>query len=311
MSHLTPFQPVLITGASGLLGANLVPDWIARGWSPIALYSAHPVSLEVPAFSVDLCDAPRVNQLIQRHKPGAIVHCAAATNVDWCEDHPAECYRLNVDASRTLAEAAKAVGARFVYISTDAVFDGELGNYQETDTVSPINVYAKSKALAERAVTEVLPESLIVRTNIYGWNLQDKLSLAEWMLRNFEMGAHFKGFDDVVFSPILVNDLADILAEMMTENLTGIFHVAASESCTKFAFAEEIAGLFGMNRNLVERSQVDGAPLRAARPRNISLQTAKVTGTLGRRTPSIREGLERFKSLRAGGYTARLKAAGL
>lgn len=302
-------RPVLITGASGLLGANLVLEWLARGWSPTALYRKHAVSLGVPAFAIDLCDRQRVRELIEKERPRWIVHCAAATNVDWCEDHPTECHQVNVDASRYLAEAAKAVGARFIYISTDAVFDGNGSNYAETDAVCPVNVYAKSKVLAEQVVNETLPESLIVRTNIYGWNLQDKLSLAEWMLKNFEFGTRFQGFDDVIFSPILANDLADALAEMMARELTGTFHVAGSESCSKFAFAEKIAEVFGLDRSLVERSQVDEIPLRAKRPRNMSLNVAKVRQALGHRTPGIREGLVRFKLLRANGSVERLKTS--
>jgi dTDP-4-dehydrorhamnose reductase len=301
----------MITGASGLLGSNLVLEWLSRGWSPIALYGRHPVSFAVPSFAIDLRDTKRTAELVQSRKPTWIVHAAAATNLDWCEDHRAECFELNVDASRNLADAAKACGARFVFISTDSVFDGSLGNYKESDPVSPVNVYARSKVLAEAAVAEALPESLIVRTNIYGWNLQDKSSLAEWMLKQFESATRFSGFDDVVYSPILVNDLADCLAELMLRNLHGIFHAVGSESCTKFEFAEHLADTFGQDRHLVERSHIERAPLRAPRPRNTSLAITKLRQALGHGTPGTREGLARFKELRTNGFLARLKAASL
>jgi len=304
-------EPVLITGASGLLGANLVLNWLQLGWPATALYCKHPVSFGVPSFGVDLCDAKRIRDLVEHQRPAWIVHSAAATSVDWCEDHPAECYRVNVDASRNLAAAAKAVGARFAYISTDAVFDGSKGSYKESDLVCPLNVYARSKVLAEQAVTELLPESLIIRTNIYGWNLQDKLSLAEWMLKNFETKTQFQGFDDVVFSPILVNDLASLLAQMLIQDLKGVFHVAGSESCSKFAFAEQLAEVFGHDRRFVERAYLDDARLRASRPRNTSLQIGKARLALDCSIPGIRDGLERFKRLHETGYTAGLKRAAI
>jgi dTDP-4-dehydrorhamnose reductase len=229
--------------------------------------------------------------------------------VDWCERNHDECLRLNVDVSRNVAEAAKASGAKLVYISTDSVFDGNVGQYRETDPVSPLNVYAKSKLLGERAIAEVLPESLIVRTSIYGWNLQEKLSLSEWMLKQFKTGSRFSGFDDIVFSPILVNELADCLAEMMTLDLHGIFHVGGSEHCSKFEFAEYLADTFGHDPHLVERSKIEFSKLPAVRPRNTSLDIEKLRQALGHGTSRIREGLERFKSLLANGFVARLKAA--
>jgi dTDP-4-dehydrorhamnose reductase len=306
---MTRSHPVLVTGASGLLGANLAMEWFSRGWQLIVLYGRHPVSFGVPAFAIDLRERERTRKVIEDQSPAWIVHCAAATNVDWCENHPGECHEVNVDASRNLAVAAKAIGARLIYISTDAVFDGKRKSYDESDLVCPLNVYAKSKVLAEHAVTEILPDSLIIRTNIFGWNLQAKLSLAEWMLQNFETGTFFQGFDDVVFSPLLANDLSTVLAEMMTLGLKGIFHVASSESCSKFEFAEQIADLFGHDRRLVKRAQIGESKSLARRPNNMSLDTSKLTRALSHRTPTIREGLERFKSLRTAGFVTRLKMA--
>lgn len=302
---------VLITGSSGLLGANLVLEWMTRGWKVIPLYSCHPVSFGVPSFALDLRDAKRTRELVWEQKPSWIIHTAAATNVDWCQDNAEECLRLNVDASKNLAEAAKLAGSRFIYISTDSVFSGTSGNYSESAPTQPINIYAESKLLGEQVVYEVLPESLIVRTNIYGWNLQEKTSLAEWMLQRFERKEQFPAFDDVVFSPILVNDLADCLAEMIALNLQGLFHVVGSESCSKFEFAQYLADVFGQNQKLIKRAQVSDVNLRAPRPRNISLRTEKLEQAIGHPTPKIRQGLERFQMLRQNGFLDRLKEASL
>jgi dTDP-4-dehydrorhamnose reductase len=138
-------------------------------------------------------------------RPAWIVHCAAATNVDWCESHPVECMRVNAEAAGALARAARSIGARLVYISTDSVFDGVSGGYRETDPVSPVNHYARSKASGESAVLDEIPDALVLRTNIYGWNLQSKHSLAEWALARLEGGEVVPGFRDVSFSPLLVN----------------------------------------------------------------------------------------------------------
>jgi dTDP-4-dehydrorhamnose reductase len=302
---------IVITGGSGLLGANLALQWSLRDVDVAALYFEHSLSMPgVRAFPCNLVDEREVAAIVSTLRPEWIVHCAAATNVDWCETNPHRTYRLNVEASRCLAAHANAVGGRFVYISTDAVFNGVLGWYAEPDTPAPINVYAHSKLSGELAVKEELPKSLIIRTNIYGWNLQPKTSLAEWILSLLEEETGVPAFQDVVFSPILTNDLADALLEMMTMNLEGTFHVGGSEPCSKHQFALQLAEVFELNHSLVHPLSISESSLRVLRPLDTSLNTARAENALGHALPPVRAGLERFKELRQNGFAARLKAAG-
>jgi len=301
----------MITGASGLLGANLVCQWSRQGRSVVALSHRHPVSIKgVKSLTCDLLDESQTSEVVGAVRPQWIIHCTAATNVDWCEQNPDECFRLNVEASRQLAARAKAIQARVIYISTDSVFAGDRGGYSESDSPVPVNVYAKSKLLGEQAVARELPGCLIIRTNIYGWNLQPKSSLAEWMLGQLERKAAFPGFQDVIFSPILVNDLADCLLEMMALRLEGVFHVAGSEACNKYEFGQCLADTFQSDRSLVQPAKLADAQLPAPRPRITSLDTSKAARALGHAMPSLQSGLQRFKALRENGYAAELKAAG-
>jgi dTDP-4-dehydrorhamnose reductase len=302
---------ILITGASGLLGANLALQWSSQDRPVVALYLRHPIMLpKVESLACDLLDESQTTAVISRLRPQWIIHCAAATNVDWCQNNPEETFRLNVEASRRLAAAAHAVGSRLVHISTDSVFDGTRGRHRESDLPAPLNLYARSKFLGELAVAEQLPSSLIVRTNVYGWNLQKKNSLAEWMLGLLEQGKDVPGFHDVVFSPILVNDLADVLLEMMALRLEGIFHIGASESCSKYEFGRRLAKVFGLNASLVRPCSISESPLPVQRPLNTSMAIGKAERGLGRALPRIMDGLQRFKALRQSGFAARLKAAG-
>ena len=129
------------------------------------------------------------------------MHCAAATNVDWCEDNPKQAEAINVQATADLAEIAAALNARFVYISTDSVFDGKRGDYAETDEPAPLNVYARSKLAGEQETLRLNAAAIVVRVSIYGWNAQKKESLAEWVLRRLEEGSDVPGFTDVFFTP--------------------------------------------------------------------------------------------------------------
>jgi dTDP-4-dehydrorhamnose reductase len=302
---------IVITGASGLMGANLALQWSDQHLPVAALYFLNSIKEPgVQSISCNLLDKDETTALISALRPTWIIHCAAATNVDWCQSNPEWAFRLNVEATRHLAASARAVGSGFVFISTDSVFDGIRASYRESDAPAPVNIYARSKFLAECAVIEQLPESLIIRTNIYGWNLQHKSSLAEWMLGLLEQGREVSAFHDVVFSPILVNDLADLLLEMITLKLKGLFHVGGSESCSKYDFARYVAETFGLNCSLVRPCSISESALSARRPLNTSLHTAKVEQALGRILPGARSGLERFKALRWSGLAARLKAAG-
>jgi dTDP-4-dehydrorhamnose reductase len=279
-------KPILITGAAGLLGANLRRDYAELG----LLVSG------IERGTCDLTDAAKTRRAVSGIEAGCIIHCAALTQVDWCESHPEETWQNNVEASRTLAQVARQIGARMVYISTDSVFDGSRGYYSETDEPHPLNVYARSKLAGERAVLAEVPDALVVRTVIYGWNLRPKHSLAEWVLSRLESGLEVPGFDDSVFSPILVNDLGSLLLKLVERKVSGICHVAASEACTKFEFARAVAGLFGFDPEQVRRASLRSAAIIARRPLNTSLDTSFVSRLLGEDLPGVRQGLARFRS---------------
>jgi len=182
------------------------------------------------------------------------------------------------------------------------------GNYSESDTPAPVNVYAESKLAGEEVIRATSEKNLVIRTNIYGWNFQNKMSLAEWILERLRSDQEVPGFTDVIISPILVNDLSRTIFDMMELNLTGIFHVAGSQSCSKYEFAVELADVFGFDSSLVRPISIDDSHLEAPRPKNTSLQTAKIRRTLTYPLPDVRSGLERFRKLSDSGFVTKLKA---
>lgn len=302
---------VLVTGASGLLGANMVAVARQKGLRVIAAFNQHLISVPgVQSVQVDLNDFASVTQLVHLFRPQWIIHCAAVTNVDWCETHAQVVEKLHVDASRNLAIAAEKNNGQLVYISTDSVFDGLRGDYSEDDFCRPMNVYASTKLTGERAVLDILESSLIVRTNIYGWNMQNKQSLAEWILYNLQAHSPINGFCDVIFTPILVNDLADLLLEMLASQLAGIYHIGASQACSKYEFALSIADVFSLDRDLICATSIEDSRLQAARAKNTSLQTRKIVHAMNGPMPDIMMGLHRFKALLDSGYATKLKTFG-
>ncbi|HWW16444.1 MAG TPA: SDR family oxidoreductase [Candidatus Dormibacteraeota bacterium] len=299
---------ILVTGASGLLGASLVSQAHKRNREVVGLYHRHPVHIDgVKLLAADLTDQAETTRIFQELRPSSVVHCAAATDVDWCEDHPGEAHRVNVMAPATIAAVSSRSGARLIYISTDSVFDGARGNYVETDTPGPVNVYARTKLQGEREVVRQNPAALIARVNFYGWNAQNKHSLAEWILKQLTLGRRVPGFSDVVFCPVLAHDLAEVMLALLDKNLAGLYHVVGSEAVSKYEFAKRVASMFGFDPGQVVPTHLADATLKAQRPLDTSLNTERICAALGRPMPDVEAGLRRFAQLRENGHTHRTK----
>ena len=299
---------ILVTGASGLLGANLLMEAVKAGHDVIAVSNKHRIYIDgVKSLELDLAVGTNANDLVEEVEPDWIVNCAALTNVDLCEEDPHAAYSMNVKIPIALAKSAHRVGSAMIHISTDSVFDGRRGDYWENDNVNPLNTYAMSKLIAEREVTAEMPEALIIRTNLYGWNMQSKSSFGEWILDKLSTGQQVPAFNDVIFSPLLANHLATIILEMLSMNAVGLYHVASSDSCSKYEFAKRVATMFGFDANLVLPVSLDSANLTATRPKNTSLRTDGIERGLGIRMPDIDSGIRHFCDLGSSGFAKQLK----
>ncbi len=301
---------ILITGASGLLGANLALTYSASH-TVVGVVHRHP--LVNPPFVViqaDLLDEDARNAVWERAQPDVLIHCAALANLDACERHPDLAMRVNADLPGQLAALAARDGVRMVQISTDAVFDGQRGDYTEEDAPNPLSVYARTKLAGERAVAECFPDALIVRINIFGWSVSGRRSLAEWFLNNLRAGQTMRGFTDVFFAPLLVNDLADWLLRMLAADLHGLYHVVAANAMSKYAFGVRLAEVFDLDAGLIQPSSVAESGLRAPRSPRLTLRTDKLRRDLGVTPPTVEEGVARFHRLFLDGYPRRLAQLG-
>jgi dTDP-4-dehydrorhamnose reductase len=299
---------LLITGASGLLGANLVLA-AHEEHEVIAVYHRHPIELEgVQSVSADLSQPAIAKELFDRFQPDWVVHGAAATDVDACEDDSDMAFRLNSTMAGYVATAAADTQARLIHISTDAVFDGGAWHYSESDPTEPVNTYGRSKLEGEKTVTQAHPQSIIVRTNIFGWNAQQKFSLAEWFLDRLEKGINTPGFSNVFFSPILVNDLINRLFQLLKTTHSGIIHLAGADCISKYEFGRELAVIFRLDPNLVDRVSSENAGLKAPRAERLCLRSENIAHVFYSHPVGIREGLHRLKTLREEGYNNRLRS---
>ncbi|PDV99987.1 hypothetical protein A9Q02_11170 [Candidatus Chloroploca asiatica] len=216
---------------------------------------------------------------------------------------------MNVDVTHNLVNWAELNGCLFVLMSTDSIFDGVTGAYIETSTPHPCNHYAATKWQAEQIVIDALDEYLVVRANIFGWNAQNKLSLAEWILTKLETKQEIPGFIDTTFAPLLVNTLSGLLIRMVEQGCRGVFHAASTTPISKHEFALETARTFNLSERLVLTAKLEDSELLAPRPLHTWLCADKLAHHLKIDLPTIRQELTQFKRLRDTGYTTTLKYA--
>lgn len=308
---------ILITGASGLLGANVALEAMSAGHTVFGIGNRSPLNTQdFVVLTANLLDPGELDRVLEQSQPDWVVHCAALANLEDCEKDPVLARRINSELPGILAERCRVGGARLLHVSTDAVFDGQKSHteppYTETDEPNPRNVYAQSKLEGEHTVAGANPDALIARVNLFGFSPSGRRSLAEFFLYHLMASKPVKGFTDVFFCPMLVNDIAHIFFKMLATDssgreLSGLYHVFSAEALSKYDFGVRIAERFGLDAGLIAPVSVEAGGLLAARSPNLRMSVNKLSTDLGEDLPAFSPMLERFYTLYQEGYPQRLR----
>lgn len=286
---------LLITGASGMLGCNLMRAACIdhEVWGS---YKTFPVFVpRGKTFAMDLADEAQVKERVGTLKPRAIIHTAALTDVEECERNPLRAKEVNVQATKNLARIAGEMGIYFVYISTDYVFDGRKGDYVETNPPGPVNVYGETKLSGEEEVRSSCPRSLVIRTSIFGFNIQPKTGLVEYVRDSLARGEPITRFSDQFSTPIYTGDLGRLILALLDRGTTGLFHIGGAEKISRYDFAVKVAETFGLPPAMIRPVPFRHLEGLAQRPRDSSLCSEKIESHLKIRLPSAKEGLKKLK----------------
>lgn len=284
---------MLVTGASGLLG-NKIVELAKNDYTVILLHKTKPLHLN--SLKLDIIDAIEVLNLFHKLKPDVVIHTASETNVDKCETEKEHAWKINVDGTRNIAVACGQVGAKLVYISTDYVFDGEKGNYNEQDKPNPINYYGVTKLEGEKQVAQNCQKYFILRTSVlYGWHPW-KQNFATWVINQLKQDKEITIVEDHYNTPTLTDNLAEITLEAIQKDLQGLYHASGSERVSRYAFAKQIAKAFNLDPNLIKPIKMSQLTAWIAkRPKDSSLNTDKIQKKLKTKPLNITEGLKRME----------------
>jgi dTDP-4-dehydrorhamnose reductase len=274
---------VLITGGSGFLGNHLT-RLLETEHEVMSTYRTRPVRFERAAtLALDLSDVDQCSRLLGEFGPSHIVHAAAMTLTGECEKDPEQAWLSNVQSTQNLLKAAQALSNRpqFVFISTDLVFDGEQGGYQETDLMNPLQVYGRTKMQAEHLLDPYRGLWTVIRSAlIYGPIDKTRPTFLNWMLDGIRnvTGALF---DDEYRTPVYVRDLAAAIESACSVGAEGVFHCGGQERLSRYEFGLLVARAFGLPETNVRRGSSASVTTGAPRPKDVSLDITKARHDLG------------------------------
>jgi len=281
---------VLVIGASGLVGTALMRRLGARA---CGTYRQNGAPGLVP---LDVCDAPAVRDLVAQTRPRAVVHCAAWTHVDGCEEDPERSHAINVDGVGNVARAAAAIDARMIFISSDYVF-GDGGPHAISEQPAPLNVYGRHKLEAERVVATTVRDRVVVRScNVYGYQPGGK-NFVMAVLEYARASRKLRAPSDQWGNPTLADDLAAAIGALTQSELRGVLHLAGPDYVDRPAWARRAAEAFGfvnVEIDLVSTAEL-GQPAR--RPLRAGLESREFYARVGVEFRGLTEGLAAVAAL--------------
>lgn len=296
---------VFVTGANGLLGQHLIRQLVNEGKFVIHACGKGPSRLPygqgnaVTYHQIDLTDFKKSQVLVEKISPHIIIHAAALTQPNECAADKTQCWKTNVGATRTLIKAAQKTKSYFIYVSTDFVFDGKEGPYDEHATPNPINDYGESKLLAEEIVELSGLHWATVRTVlVYGGKVPGgRPNFIQWVKEKLTAGEKIQVVDDQLRTPTYVEDLAKGIILVLMKHAKGIYHISGKEMCTPYQLAVLVANELNLDASLIEQVTTATFKEAARRPLKTGFIITKAVKELGYVPVKLEDGVRRVLGL--------------
>ncbi len=289
----------LITGGSGLLGADLVEELLRKKEEVHYTYLNNDMKISgAHSYKLDILEMEKTAELIKKLEPDVVIHTATIPSVDICEKDKELAYKINTLSTKKIAEVTKTIGAKLVYLSTTFVFPNSDSKFSEDDIPAPISFYGVTKLGGELA-TALSPNHLIIRTDqIYGWIKKgQKKTFVVNVLDNIENKKKVEVCSDWYNSPTYVKDLTTTIVSLLAKEKKGVYHVVGSTHLNRLEWGRKIAEVFGVDPNLIVGIDSSKINVPAKRP-NCKIANDKAQQESGITLRTIEDGLLEMKKNR-------------
>lgn len=292
---------ILFTGSNGLLGQKIAvatAQYPQHEFLATARGENRVINLGTASYaSMDITDAEQTAKVIAEFRPEVIIHGAAMTHVDQCEEHKEQAHQLNVVGTQNIADAATAVGAHVVHISTDFIFDGKDGPYKEEAEANPLSYYGQTKLEAEHIIAQTDSWSILRTVLVIG--MAEDLSRSNivlWAKSALEKGQAINVVDDQFRTPTLAEDLAQGALLAATQRASGIFNISGPDFMSIYELVEAVAKHFDLSMETVTRVSSTTLNQPAKRPPRTGFDISKARQELGFEPHTFSEALKVISS---------------
>lgn len=289
---------ILITGSNGMLGQRAVQFYSSKENIELLATSVEEKSVidTVEYISSDIKNRDSIKKIIHNYYPDFIVHTAAFTNVDLSEKLREEAWKINVKGVEYIAEAARAIDAHIIQISTDYIFDGKSGPYDENATPDPVGYYGRTKLASENTLRISGTFFTILRTNVlYGIAHNSRPDFVRWVINSLRNKQEIRIVKDQINNPTFIDDLIQGINKIIEFRKTGIYNIGGQEFLSRFDFTMRIADFFNLNKNLITPIITEELKQPARRPLKSGLLILKAETELGYKPHTITESLAAMK----------------
>ena len=289
---------ILITGSNGMLGQRAVQFYSSKENVELLATSVEEKSVvdSVEYIPSDIKNRDEIKKVIHDYYPDFIIHTAAFTNVDLSEKLREDAWKINVKGVEYIAEAARAIDAHIIHISTDYIFDGKDGPYSENAKPNPVGYYGRTKLASENALKISGTFFTILRTNVlYGIALNSRPDFVRWVINSLNKKENIKIVKDQINNPAFIDDLVQGINKIIDFKKTGTYNIGGKEFLSRYDFTLQIAEYFNLDKKLITPITTEELKQPARRPLNSGLIILKAETELGYKPHTIIESLAAMK----------------